>query len=387
MKNFLLVFLALALTSIALYPDYKTFDITAYGVDLIKVLDEKNIKYKYKEDKKELDIENETGSIRLKDGKNFYFIGQKKIKADPPKGEEKSFYVGADIFSEISKNIFTDDITDDIIDIKAQNGKLTIIDNKVAQVSKKTYKNNAVELVIIDAGHGGKDPGSIGANKLYEKTVTLEMAKALEKELGELLPKVEVVMTRSDDTFLSLQERSKIANVSAKLNTDKPKNALFISIHCNASFNKEAKGFEIYFLSSQESSEYARAVSLMENSVAIDFEKIDSSKYTNYTDTTYNYMLIEQYQKESRILSEHIADGVMKIKELDVRQVPVQSALFYVLKGSIMPAVLIEMGFITNPKEAKIIQNKNFQKEMARNIAKSIEKYSKDLENTKGYTK
>ena len=250
------------------------------------------------------------------------------------------------------------------------------------------FNQKTITAIIIDAGHGGKDPGSIGINKIKEKDIVLSFSLELKEELKKMLPNVDIVLTRDKDTYPTLQERYKIANTAAKIETDKPENALFISVHANASLSPSAKGFEAYFITAQESSEYARAVSMLENSALVKFDKIDASKYEeNSSQLTHNYMLVEQYQKESRLLAQSIVDEVYKVSGISKRNKPVQNALFYVLKGSIMPSTLIEIGFITNEEDAKFMNIKETRIKMVKATALGIKKFIKEFEDTKGFIK
>lgn len=243
------------------------------------------------------------------------------------------------------------------------------------------FNQKTITAIIIDAGHGGKDPGSIGINKIKEKDIVLLFSLELKEELKKILPNVDIVLTRDKDTYPTLQERYKIANTAAKIETDKPENALFISVHANASLSPSAKGFEAYFITAQESSEYARAVSMLENSALVKFDKIDASKYEeNSSQLTHNYMLVEQYQKESRLLAQSIVDEVYKVSGISKRNKPVQNALFYVLKGSIMPSTLIEIGFITNEEDAKFMNTKETRIKMVKATALGIKKFIKEFE-------
>ena len=243
------------------------------------------------------------------------------------------------------------------------------------------FNQKTITAIIIDAGHGGKDPGSIGINKIKEKDIVLLFSLELKEELKKILPNVDIVLTRDKDTYPTLQERYKIANTAAKIETDKPENALFISVHANASLSPSAKGFEAYFITAQESSEYARAVSMLENSALVKFDKIDASRYEeNSSQLTHNYMLVEQYQKESRLLAQSIVDEVYKVSGISKRNKPVQNALFYVLKGSIMPSTLIEIGFITNEEDAKFMNTKETRIKMVKATALGIKKFIKEFE-------
>ena len=249
------------------------------------------------------------------------------------------------------------------------------------------FNEKTITTIIIDAGHGGKDPGSIGINKLKEKDIVLSFSLELKEELKKVLPNVEIFLTRDKDIYPTLQERYKIANSSAKINLEKSKNALFISVHANASLSPSAKGFEAYFITAQESSEYARAVSILENSALVKFDKVDASKYEeNASQLTHNYMLVEQHQKESRMLAQSIVDEVYKVSGVSKRNKPVQNALFYVLKGSLMPSTLIEIGFITNEEDAKFMNTKETRIKMVKATATGIKKFIKEFEESKGFT-
>ena len=217
----------------------------------------------------------------------------------------------------------------------------------------------------------------------FDKSKCLSRNKELElikEELKKVLPNMDIFLTRDKDIYPTLQERYKIANTAAKIETDKPENALFISVHANASLSPSAKGFEAYFITAQESSEYARAVSMLENSALVKFDKIDASKYEeNSSQLTHNYMLVEQYQKESRLLAQSIVDEVYKVSGISKRNKPVQNALFYVLKGSIMPSTLIEIGFITNEEDAKFMNTKETRIKMVKATALGIKNFIKEV--------
>ena len=278
------------------------------------------------------------------------------------------------------KIALTENIKLDNLNIKPEDLKKNF--NPV--VSK--FNEKTISTIIIDAGHGGKDPGSIGINKLKEKDIVLSFSLELKEELKKVLPNVDIFLTRDKDIYPTLQERYKIANSSAKINLEKSKNALFISVHANASLSPNAKGFEAYFITAQESSEYARAVSILENSALVKFDKVDASKYEeNASQLTHNYMLVEQHQKESRMLAQSIVDEVYKISGVSKRNKPVQNALFYVLKGSLMPSTLIEIGFITNEEDAKFMNTKETRIKMVKATATGIKKFIKEFEESKGF--
>lgn len=273
--------------------------------------------------------------------------------------------------------------------IKLNNLNINIDDlKKTFNPAFNKFKENTISTIIIDPGHGGKDPGAVGVNNLYEKDIVLSFSLELKLELEIMLTNIKVVLTRSTDIYPTLDKRFEIANNAAKINTDTPKNALFISVHANASFSTSARGFEAYFVSAQESSEYARAVSMFENNALVTFENIDTSIYENSSSQiTHNYMLVEQYQKESKILAESITYELYKVTGVAKRPKPVQNALFYVLKGAIMPSTLIELGFITNPEDAKLMNTKETRLKMVKATATGIKNYINIFEKTNGFTK
>ncbi len=211
-------------------------------------------------------------------------------------------------------------------------------------------------VVVLDPGHGGKDPGAV-ANGLREKDITLSVARKvrhiLEKEYG-----LRVVMTRDDDRFISLARRSEIAKENRTL--------VFVSIHCNYSRNRKARGPETYFLSTARTS-HERAVELLENSV-IKYEMEGQKDDIEYIVSD---MLQNAFMKESQKLAlsvhRHLARGR---SDRGVRQ-----AGFYVLRKIYAPSILVELGYLSNKKEARLLSSKTYQWELARRIARGISEY------------
>ncbi len=211
-------------------------------------------------------------------------------------------------------------------------------------------------VVVLDPGHGGRDPGAV-ANGYREKDITLSVARKvkhiLEKKYG-----LKVVMTREDDRFISLAERSLIARENRTL--------VFVSIHCNYSKNRRAMGPETYFLSTARTS-HERAVELLENSV-IRYEMEGRKDDIEYIVSD---MLQNAFMKESQKLAlsvhRHLARGR---SDRGVRQ-----AGFYVLRKIYAPSILVELGYLSSRKEARLLSDKNYQWELARRIARGISEY------------
>ena len=222
-----------------------------------------------------------------------------------------------------------------------------------------------VKRVVIDAGHGGKDTGAIGKNGQKEKDLTLSIARKLRTRLTAM--GLEVVLTRDADEFLSLEERTRIAN-------DKRAD-LFISIHVNAARNRNAHGIETYTLN-LNSDRYAMRLAARENATStksigdLDLILADLATKAN-TDDSVRLARFAQGQMVSHLRSKH-GDAV---KDLGVKQ-----ALFFVLVGAKMPAMLVETGFISNPDEVKRLTSVAYQDDIARSLADGVRRFIEERE-------
>jgi N-acetylmuramoyl-L-alanine amidase len=239
--------------------------------------------------------------------------------------------------------------------------------------SKKQDRKRAkwtLDCIVIDAGHGGKDPGAIGVNGVKEKNVTLGIALKLGDLIESGMDNVKVVYTRKDDRFIELDHRGKIANEA--------EGKLFVSIHCNSTEEKPttANGSEVYLLRPGRTAEAIR-VAEFENSV-IKFEKDYQKRYKKLTDENFIIVTMAQsaYVKYSERFAELYHDHVKasrKLKSLGVKQ-----AGFYVLVGASMPSVLIETGFISNVKEEAYLSSQAGQSHVATLIYQAIEAFAKE---------
>jgi len=230
---------------------------------------------------------------------------------------------------------------------------------------KKPIKKRRMNMIVLDPGHGGRDSGAVGPKGLTEKETVLKIAKEVREILREKVFKV--LMTREDDSFVRLRQRSKLANSSGA--------NLFVSIHCNATAaRKEAGGFETYFLSTAKTS-WARAVEAKENSV-IKFETPSEQK------SIVEYILWDmaqnEYLRESSDLAEDIQESLTRCVSIENRGV--KQANFYVMREIYMPSVLVETSFISNKEEEKLLKNSNFRKKIAEGIAEGILKFKETYE-------
>lgn len=237
----------------------------------------------------------------------------------------------------------------------------------IAQEDESTY--SAVKTVVIDAGHGGKDPGCHGVSA-QEKHVCLAMALMLGDMIKKNYPDIKVVYTRDKDAFVELADRAKIAN---KNNAD-----LFICIHANAA-SASAYGTETYVLGLHRT-ESQQQVAERENSI-IHLEEDGGAKYKDF-DMSPDAIIARQIQL-SVFLDQSISFASKLQKEFTAigrYDRGVKQAGFLVLYKTTMPSVLIETGFLTNPTEEKFLNSPETQKLMAESMFKAFKKYKNELE-------
>lgn len=220
--------------------------------------------------------------------------------------------------------------------------------------------------VVLDAGHGGKDPGKVSSHKYYEKeialNIVLEVGRILEQEKN-----IKVIYTRKTDVFLELRERARIAN---KADAD-----LFVSIHCNA-HNSQAEGSETWVLgvhANKANFEIAKAensVILLEDNYELNYKGFDPSSPESFIGLT---LMQEEYLDQSIALASFIQDNFTH--ELKRTNRGVKQAGFWVLHNTYMPSVLIETGFVTNEREGAFLNSNEGQMKFSKSIAASILKY------------
>lgn len=229
--------------------------------------------------------------------------------------------------------------------------------------------------VVIDAGHGGKDPGAVSANgKVYEKDVTLKVALMVGKSIANSHPEVKVLYTRKTDVFVGLNDRARMAN---KADAD-----LFVSIHVNAAQNRSAKGAETYTLGIEEArTERNLEIAKRENGVIL-LEDNHEKTYANFNpNSPESYIIFEYMQSEFVKESIHIAQYVQENFANDANRLDrgVRQAGFLVLNATSMPSILVELGYISNAEEAKYLASSTAQQHLSSCISKAFDKYYADL--------
>jgi len=226
---------------------------------------------------------------------------------------------------------------------------------------------SAKRRIVIDAGHGGHDPGAVGPRKLYEKDVVLDIALKVRKILMAD-PLNEVLLTRDKDVFIPLEERTSIAN---RKNAD-----LFVSIHANASQNRQARGIETYLLNWTDDEE-ANKVAARENKISLKQMKA-MNKQADTVEMILSDLNRENKRDESIKLANYIQRSMISNLDNDYKNISdhgVKQALFYVLFGAKMPSVLVEVSFISNPEEENRLSQDSYRQDIAKSIAAGLNTY------------
>ena len=236
-----------------------------------------------------------------------------------------------------------------------------------------------LKTVVIDPGHGGKDPGALGkTSKVNEKDIVLAVSKKLGEKIKAAYPGVKVVYTRSDDRFIGLHERAMVAR---KNNAD-----LFISIHCNGSSNTEARGTSVHILGQNSNNkknktdyfERNMSVAQRENSVIV-LEEDYKTKYQEFDPNSPESYISHQLQwmafyESSLLFASEVVDNLIKAP-LVPRRIVVDQDIFQVLVEANMPAVLLELAFVTNPAEHKYLASESGQNDVAARLFNAFKSY------------
>lgn len=257
------------------------------------------------------------------------------------------------------------------INFKKREEKLIINIHSTSKVSKTKVavkkaspsRLDRDKTIVIDAGHGGKDPGAVGYKKYREKAVVIQIAKKLKAILKSRGYKV--YMTRDSDRFVKLSKRTKYAN---KKSAD-----IFVSIHANAVAKKnasKAQGIECYFLSKSKSKR-AKKVAAKENSA--DLSDMNFYGKESFLNTLNSHNIVASNKLAIDLQRGMLAS--LKPSYKDVHDGGVREGPFWVLVGAQMPSVLVEVGFISHPKEAKRLVSSKYQKKIAMGLANGIERY------------
>ena len=253
-----------------------------------------------------------------------------------------------------------------VIDLKgSRDGGGTIEESR-----ERREREPKATILVIDPGHGGVENGAIGPGGLQEKQVTLDLAKRL-RELLQGDSSLSVVLTREDDRLVGLDERTAIANYNRAV--------LFLSIHVNASARTGATGAETYFLASDSTDNEARTLAALENGAS----GVGDDTFITRDGQQRNLELVlwdlaqNQYMAESSVLAENMQ--IQLNKATGTRDRGVRQAPFRVLMGATMPAVLVEVGFISNPDEESRLRSDGHRDKIAQALAGAVREFIADL--------
>ncbi len=232
-------------------------------------------------------------------------------------------------------------------------------------------------IIVLDPGHGGGESGAIGAAGTQEKTLTLELARELARRIELALP-VEVVLTRDEDVELPLESRTALAN--------QQKAELFISLHLNSSRGSRANGAETYFLSLQASDDRAEALASHENlpieAAGETSASSDPNEASEEEDLGLQLLLWDLAQSSHLAASQRLAGLIQQElnEALDLRDRGVRQAPFTVLMGATMPAVLLELGFISNPDEEKRLLDPAYRIQLLDSVVRALQRFYAEVD-------
>jgi N-acetylmuramoyl-L-alanine amidase len=238
--------------------------------------------------------------------------------------------------------------------------------NRAGSYSLARQLGLGVRRIVIDAGHGGHDPGTIGRGGLQEKDLVLDVALRLERLVRQELG-ADVLLTRSSDVFVPLEERTAIANSRGA--------DLFLSIHANSSRNAQARGIETYFLNFARSA-HAEAVAARENAIS----PATLKDLQNLVKAITLNSKIDESRDFAAAVQEQMVAGVRR--EHGVPDRGVHTAPFYVLIGANMPAVLAEIAFVSNPEDEKRLKTSEYREMLARSLLRGVSAYLEALNRT-----
>lgn len=231
-----------------------------------------------------------------------------------------------------------------------------------------------VSAILIDPGHGGKDPGAVGTAsvggktiQVKEKDIVLNVANQVYSALRSAYPDKRVLMTRTGDTYPTLEDRVELAN---GVKTGPNEAILYISIHANSAFNKSSSGFEVWYLSP----DYRRTV----------IDKADAE--TSEILPILNSMMEEEFTTESILIAKSISDSLeVTIGDKSPNR-GIKEESWFVVRNAKMPSVLIELGFVSNPAEAKLLSDEAYLKKCSTGIYNGLVNFIQHFEGSRGFT-
>lgn len=263
-------------------------------------------------------------------------------------------------------------------DIEYSSDGQLLFNSDTYQVLKRLFaqsdsnSNARVAAIFIDAGHGGKDSGAVGnfmnennkKEQIYEKDVVLRIAQGLSEQLKNAFPDKRIILSRSTDTFLSLQQRTKLSNA---VRVQPGESILFISIHANASLNTKAAGYEVWYLPP----DYRRNDLVDAQTVGVRDNDLLS---------ILNSIKDEEYTIESVLLAQKILKGLDGSIGILSKNRGIKQELWFVVRQAKMPSVLVEAGFLSNPDEARRLSQDSYLHKVVNGIYNGVYSFVNDFE-------
>ncbi|WP_168203369.1 N-acetylmuramoyl-L-alanine amidase family protein [Oceanispirochaeta crateris] len=238
----------------------------------------------------------------------------------------------------------------------------------LSENSRSTASQFRVAAIILDAGHGGRDSGATSSFPvdgikvpLYEKNLVLDLTLALEEELSEKYTQKEIILTRTNDTYPTLEERVDLAN---SFNLQKGEGIIYISIHANASLNQKAQGFEIWYLPE----DYRRQI-------------LNEEGHENRLDPVLNTLMEEEFTLESQKLAGYISENLKESLGETTPNRGIKEESWFVVRNAMMASVLIETGFITNNEETAKLRDPEYLMRLKNGIYNGIVDFVDFFEN------
>jgi N-acetylmuramoyl-L-alanine amidase len=262
---------------------------------------------------------------------------------------------------------------------RAVEGVLSFTEDAIASIEKafdgaesRALANLSVAAILIDPGHGGKDPGAIGEHaisgkrlRIIEKDIALDISKILYTSLARRFPEKRILITREGDSYPTLEERVEMANA---VDLAPNEAIIYISLHANSSFNKSARGFEVWYLNP----EYRRTVLEAKGGSGQDIAPI------------LNAMLEEEYTTESILLARDITASLQASIGQSTPNRGIRADEWFVVRNARMPSILVEAGFVTNADEAKLLSQPDYLQRLAEGLYNGVVQFIGYFESMRG---
>ncbi len=312
-------------------------------IALVKFCEQRNLAWEYDPFTRRITLENSAHKVNMRIGESLSTVdGDPRSMGDP-------------VISERGRVLIPDSFRRQTLDL--------LFARKISRPQKRSrVAKIGLKKIVIDPGHGGKDPGAVGRSGLKEKDVNLDISKKLAALLRS--EGVEVVMTRNSDVFISLSGRSKTAN--------KKQPDLFISIHSNANHSPRMQGFEVYCITSTPAKDSKRAASSASSLPS------EVSRNNVVNSTKLRRVLWDMVHTSNRADSLELSDSICKSMDRasSTKIGGTKHANFHVLRKTQMPAILVEVGYLSNSQEESSLKSSQYRLQVAEAIHQGIKEYA-----------